>query len=423
MKECEPVTLYSPFFLLLFLPASAFAVNRLPVRMRGGAICVLNLIFYAAAVGKYFFLLPLLSAAVWGLSGRANRFGILLLLGLFAGLRLYGVQAVGLSFFILRAVAYLASDVREKSLARVLAFLLFFPSVTAGPLTRYFDFSAGFAKSPDARTCAAGIVRISAGLVKKLFFADTLRVLFLRFYAGTTTVSAAAALAAYALYLYFDFSGYSDLAVGTGRLYGFDLPENFDFPYLSRSVGEFFHRWHAPLGRFFFDFVYLPLGGSRNGSARTVLSLSAVWLCTSLWHGFSVCYLLWGGWFFCLSLIEKLLFKKRFRFGRCLTLVFVLVGWVFFFSETPGDAAVFFGRLFAVGNVLLYCRADLYDLLRTIPFFALSVLLATPLLRDALSALYKRWKTPVYALSIAGMAFSLACLAAGGHAPVLYAGF
>lgn len=418
--------LVSLTFLALCLPAAAAVYRMLPLRARTGALLILDLAFYGLAAGKAAWLLPLLAAVTALAANRRPARGLFAagLIVLFFVCRAVGAPPMGLAFFVLRAVGFLL-DVREKQpAAAVVSYLLFFPTVTMGPLFDFDTYRAGLAAPFDAGRCADAVCRLARGLVRKFVFADPLLTAFRDFAMHGTTLGAAATLVTFSLYLYFDFAGYSDIAVGVGGIFGFDLPENFDYPYLSRSVGEFFRRWHATLGRWFFRHVYLPLGGSRRGRARTLLALAAVWLCTALWHGATACYLLWGAYFFLLLAAEKLCFAKGFRIGTLLTLALVLPGWVFFFSDSPGTALGFFGRLFCRGGTLLYSRADFYDVLRYAPFLLLSALAATPLLRDAMRALCRRLgDLPKQAAALCGFALALAYAAAGGYTPFLYASY
>lgn len=417
------MTLYAAFFLLGFLPIAVTVYYAVPCRGRYIALCAINLAFYALAAGESCWLLPLLAALTYALSFLPPRIGFFSMLLLLPLLRLTGVTAVGVSFFALRAAAYLRGGAREKDPIRLCAFLLFFPCVTAGPLTRFSQMQTDLQIPADYTRIERGILLALFGLVKKLFFADTLYVAFAEMHAGGTTLSAWMALVCYALYIYFDFSGYSDIAIGMGRILGFDLPSNFDHPYLSRSVGEFFRRWHISLGTWLCDYVYIPLGGSRKGNTRMLLSLGAVWLVSALWHGSGLCYLLWGGWLFCLLALEKLFLPKGACIGHLPTLFLVLFSWVFFFSDTPAAAAAFFERLFCLGKTLLYCRADLYDLVRHASFAIVAALFATPLPHRMLTALYRYHRVVTYPLAAAAAMLSLSCLAAGAHRPFLYATF
>ena len=419
-KEILNLTLYSPLFLLSFLPVSATVYNRLPKRAKTVALCVLNVLFYAFAAGKYFIVLPLLALVVYPLSFIGKK-GAYICLALLPVLRILGVGALGTSFFILRAAGYIYDGNREKNFLKVFAFLTFFPCVHAGPLAKYSDAQKDFERDRDYSRVSRGILLVLAGALKKLFFADALFASFEQFFAGATSLSALLALLSYSLYIYFDFSGCSDMARGVALMFGFGIPKNFDFPYMSKSVGEFFRRWHITLGRWLFDYVYLPLGGSRHGKTRTAGSLFAVWLASALWHGFTSAYLAWGVYFFLICTFEKLILKKSI--GRLSTLLLVLFGWVFFFSENVSQAAAFFCRLFALGDTLLYCRGDIYNCLRSAPFMLLAAACATPLFHNIFCAAYQKARFAVYVCAPIAVVLILSCLALGGHKPFLYATF
>jgi len=414
------LTLYSPFFLMLFLPASAAIYNVIPKRVKTAVLCVFNILFCAFAAGRYFFVLPLLAVAAYLLSF-AGKGGAYVCMALLPLLRFCGVNAFGVSFFILRAAGYIYDGKCEKSFFKVFAFLTFFPCVAAGPLAKYADIEKGFDSTADYAKISRGILLVLSGALKKLFFADALFAAFDIFFSGATSLSAVFALVSYSLYIYFDFSGCSDMARGIAWMLGFEVPKNFDFPYMSKSISEFFRRWHITLGRWLFEYVYLPLGGKRHGKVRMVVSLFFVWLISALWHGFCSSYLVWGAYFFLISLLEKMFFKTGI--GRLGTVLLVLFGWVFFFSKTPMDAAAFFCRLFSLGDTLLYSRADIYNSLRHAPFLLLAAVCATPLLHRALCAVYQKVRIAVYICAPLAFVLVLSCLAIGGHKPFLYATF
>ncbi len=416
------MTLYSPFFLFAFLPFSAAVYNALPTALRKTAMCIINLAFYAFAAGRFFYVLPCLTLVSYVLSFLGKK-AFFIILALLPVMRMCGICTVGVSFFILRAAAYFYDDYHEKNLLSFFAFLMFFPLVHAGPLASYDTFRGGFERGTDYRRISRGICLTLSGAAKKLFFADSLYQSFDLFFGGTTSLSALFALFSYALYIYFDFSGCSDMARGIAAMFGFDIPLNFDFPYMSKSVSEFFRRWHMTLGRWLFKYVYLPLGGSKNGKGRMVLSLLATWLVSALWHGSTFSYLLWGVYFFLICTAEKLIFDGKKGFGRATTIMLVLFGWVLFFSKTPADAYSFFYRLFSLGNTLLYCRGDIYNCLRQMPFLLVSLVCATPLLHRAACMLYQRMRPVAYIAALPVLALVLSCLAAGGHMPFLYATF
>lgn len=424
------MTFYSPFFLLAFLPVSASVYYSIPFRLRNIALCVFNLLFYYFAAGKWFFV-PLLGCALVCILSRFRpAAGIAVLAALFclcktAGFLPPGVS-VSVSFFFFRAISFLADGTGERDPVRIFAYLLFFPAAAMGPVTRYAEMSPALClpAPPDFSRIAGGILRFCAGLVKKLFFADALLLLHRDFLDGSTCLSAAMALFAYTLYIYFDFSGYSDMALGSAGIFGFSLAENFSYPYISRSVCAFFERWHITLGRWFRDYMYIPLGGNARGLPRRLFALAAVWLFAALFHGATLCFLLWGLYCFALTALEKFVFPKAFSVGRLGTFLLVSLGWIFFFSPNACFAASFALRLFCGGGTLLYCRADLYDLYRLLPFFLLCGVLATPLVRNAGERLWqKHVRLPLYFLCAAAYILALSCMAAGGGAPFWYAVF
>lgn len=418
--------LVSLTFLALFLPIFSTVYYILPQGRRIFALFWYSLAFYAFAAGWAALFLPLLSLLVAAMARLPidRRISAAIIAFLFALCKGIGFLPLGFSFFALRAIDFLLSEHGEKRPRFVMTYLMFFPTVTMGPLWKYSDFAAGLAAERDHGSCADAICRIGVGLLKKFFFADRLLAAFDCFSAHKTALGAAATLLCFALYLYFDFSGYSDIAVGIGKIFGFSMPENFEHPYMSRSVGEFFRRWHITLGRWLFRYVYLPLGGSRNGRVRTLLSLLAVWGATAFWHGTALCYFLWGAYFFLLISVEKLILPEGFMSFRLPTFCLVSLGWVFFFSPSPTAAFDFFSRLFCLGDTLLYTRADFYDLLRFAPFLLLGALAATPIFRDLADAIRRRFGTlPLRAASLLLFVFSLSYAAAGGYSPFLYASY
>lgn len=418
--------LVSLTFLALCLPTMAAVYRRLPARCRVGALLAFDLLFYAAAVGRAAWVLPLLAflTAVAARSRLPRALSAALAVGLFLLCRAVGCAPMGMAFFVLRAVGFLLGTRQGRPICETVAELLFFPTVTMGPLAEEGDFAAGLCAQPSVGARADAVCRIAKGLAKKLVLADPLLVAHRAFSAHTTALGAALTLLSFSLYLYFDFSGYTDVAVGVGGVFGFTLPENFAHPYMSRSVGDFFRRWHATLGRWFFRFVYLPLGGSRHGRGRTLLSLAAVWLCTALWHGASGCYLCWGAYFFVLLSVEKLCLPRGARIGLVPTLCLVTLGWVFFFSADLAAAFAFFGRLFCLGDTLLYSTADWYDALRYAPFLLLSVLAATPLAAAGMQRLCRRFGSlPRRIAALGCFVLSLAYAAADGYTPFLYTSY
>ena len=294
-----------------------------------------------------------------GMFGLSTADGLMLgmLRGLVRGLNAIGfdfrepstVLPMGISFFTFSMISYLADVYRgrvepEDSFKRLLMYVCLFPKMLQGPIVRYgqIRFQLSHRRS-DGGQVFEGLLRFVLGLSKKVLLAD---------YCGqviadvtslgsqNTFVGAWLCAAMFMFQIYFDFSGYSDMAIGLGRVFGFSFCENFDLPYTARSVSEFWRRWHMSLGTFFRDYVYIPLGGNRLGFRRQLLNLLAVWALTGLWHGASWNYVLWGLYFFGLLAAEKHWQEKIRKIhpaGRhAITLVMLLLGWVIFSHEDLG---------------------------------------------------------------------------------------
>ena len=198
---------------------------------------------------------------------------------------------------------------------------------------------------------------------------------------------------AFLLQVYFDFSGYSDMAIGLGRMLGFQFPENFNYPYISASITEFWRRWHMSLGSWFRDYLYIPLGGSRKGKARQLLNILIVWLATGLWHGAAWTFVLWGLWFAVLLLLEKLallpVLEKHRVLGHVYTLFFVTLGFVLFDADSAAQAVSRIGAMFGAGGLPLSSAQAVYYLKSYGPLLVLGILCATPLPKMIVAKLRK----------------------------------
>ena len=260
-----------------------------------------------------------------------------------------GELPLGISFFTFQSIAYYI-DTKKKgqnhlnSLSEVVLFLTFFPQLVAGPIIKSINFKSDLLKIDRFKTdeIQYGILRIGYGLIKKLLFANSLsRLVDIQtqaFETGISMLSAWIIVLAFSFQIYFDFSGYCDIAVGLGKLLGFDLPENFNFPYQAKSFSEFWTRWHITLSQFFRDYVYIPLGGNRNGVLKTYRNLWITFLLTSLWHGANYNFILWGVIHGLFLSVEKIFSKSSifsFLFKRRLTtFILISISWIpFRFSE------------------------------------------------------------------------------------------
>ena len=372
----------SLIFLYFFLPAVLAGYYILPRRWRNPFLLAANLVFYGW--GEPWFLpVILLTALVNWLIGRrmaactvrrARRRWLIAALALDLGLLVafkytgfvlqnLGLEGLlpgaiplplGISFYTFQVVSYVLDVYRhavpaEDSPVRFAAYMTFFPQLIAGPIVRYGELRGQLTGREETwNKLANGFCLLLCGLGKKMLLANPMGALWNGLRAlpdGTGVLGAWAGAAAFTLQIYFDFSGYSDMARGLGRLFGFELPVNFRYPYAAHSIREFWRRWHITLSRWFRDYVYFPLGGSRRGMARTVRNLLIVWALTGLWHGAAWNYVLWGLYYFVLLTAERLLGEARLArlphaLRRVLTLALVAFGWVLFGIEDPGASSI-----------------------------------------------------------------------------------
>ena len=275
---------------------------------------------------------------------------------------------IGISFFTFQAISYVIDIYREKgevqkNILNVGLYISFFPQLIAGPIIRYNTVAEEIRsrnETPD--DLFDGLARFIVGLSKKVLLANSFALIADSAFDAVKNGEGISAMfgwlgaVSYTFQIFFDFSGYSDMAIGLGRMFGFHFSENFNYPYISASVTEFWRRWHISLGQWFRDYVYIPMGGSRCGKARTVLNLFAVWLLTGIWHGANYTFIVWGLMYFVLLTIEKLtgINKKGGRVFKVLgwiyTFFFVVIGWVIFRAESLGDAFRYIQSLFGAGG-------------------------------------------------------------------------
>lgn len=278
------------------------------------------------------------------------------------------IVPLGMSFLCFSMISYLVDIYKEKSngaenILDFFVYLTFFPKISQGPIASYCimndDIIHG-GESLHIQNIADGARRFICGFGKKVLIADVLGAsvdrIYLNLAAGITGATAWMGILCYTLQIYYDFSGYTDMAIGIAAMLGFHLPENFTAPYLSKSVSEFWRRWHITLGQWFKEYVYFPLGGSRRGMIRTVLNLSVVWMLTGLWHGASAHFVLWGVYFGVFVIIEKLISKQKWFEvipGFCkwaITFFLVMMGWVIFRSSSISEMLLYFRTLLFGSN-------------------------------------------------------------------------
>lgn len=406
-------------FLYYFLPAVMLVYFLSPRRWKNAVLLGFSLLFYGWSEPKLLLLMVFTVVSIYFLGLALGKTGkrCFLILGIVLGVGLLAVfkyadffigsvnalaglslpllrlaLPVGISFYTFQALSYLVDVYRgtvppQRSLISFGTYVTLFPQLIAGPIVRYSDVVAALEKCTSSwEDAAAGIRRFLVGLGKKVILADNFA-LFIRLFRENGDKSVIfywLYAAAFTLNLYFDFSGYSDMAIGLGRILGFSFPENFDYPYLSKSVTEFWRRWHMTLGGWFRDYVYIPLGGNRVSRLRWVGNILIVWLLTGLWHGAAWNFVLWGLLFAALLLLEKALpglqrLPAVFQHGY--VLLAVCLSFVLFNAEDLGQAASDYGALFGFSRLPLVSTAAWYYLRSYAPLFFAGILGATPLPR------------------------------------------
>ena len=353
-----------------------------PRRFRNGVLLAASLVFYAWGEPEFVWFMLLSIAQGYGFGLLAERWkndpkrknlplaaSLCISLGLLGWCKYAGFFAqnlrqltgwdipvirvalpIGISFYTFQIISYVVDVWRgtvpaQKNLMDLAAYIAMFPQLIAGPIVRYADVREQLnTRRITGQDLAAGLSRFVAGLSKKVLLANTLYALVTQFKAAEqrTVLFCWLYALAYVLHLYFDFSGYSDMAIGLGRIFGFHFPENFQYPYISRSVTEFWRRWHISLGTWFRDYVYIPLGGNRVPRARWVLNLAVVWALTGLWHGAAWNFVAWGLLFAVLLLAEKLWLDEWLHrhpaLGHFYVLAAVLASFVLFDADSVAGA-------------------------------------------------------------------------------------
>ncbi len=448
-------------FLFLYLPLSVLGYFICPMRLRNGWLLLVSLLFYGFGEPLYVFLMVftviadyifgrmiekharhrrlwLWAAVIFNLS-LLGFFKYYVLLCSFLPLpRLAVTLPIGISFYTFQALSYVIDVYRtevavEKSLVSFGAYVSLFPQLIAGPIVKYSDISRELSqRSHSFSDIAEGLARFSAGLSKKVLLANGAGELSASLLShGDSMGLLWLGLILYAFQIYFDFSGYSDMAIGLGRIFGFRFPENFNYPYISQSITEFWRRWHITLSSWFREYLYIPLGGNRRGRVRTYLNLFIVWSLTGLWHGAALNFILWGVYFFIILSLEKaFLLKLLGRIPKFLrhayALLFILLGWLIFFSE--GVSLWEFRQLlcgfFGIG-LPLFSKRLFYELLRNLPYIFIMAVGATPLPKRLFYALGQKKDGTAFlsvrtVLTVFGLLLSTAYLVGADYNPFLY---
>ena len=446
-------------FLFFFLPITLMLHQLLPWRWKNHVLLAASVLFYASGEPVYILLLAfsafvgwlhglymtrrpghrgaLVSAICWNLvfllffkyadflTGSINS-----LLG--TSIPALGLSLpIGISFYTYQNMSYVVDVYRgeskaEKNFASYATYLCLFPQLIAGPIVRYSDVARELQeRTVDTAQFSRGVIRFLVGLGKKVLLANSIGVLAeLTVPDGSVLFSWLRAIA-YTFQIYFDFAGYSDMAIGMGAMMGFQFPENFNYPYLSRSVAEFWRRWHMTLGGWFRDYVYIPLGGSRTSTIKWVRNVLIVWMLTGIWHGASWNFLLWGLYYGILLLVEKFFLGKYLK-GKVLPRIYVMLltilGFVLFHSATASEALLEIGRMFGLGGLPVVNATALYYLKSYAVLLVLCALGSTPLPKYLAGKIQAHKAIVVLqpAMVLAVLLLVTACLVDGSFNPFLY---
>ena len=340
---------------------------------------------------------------------------------------------IGISFFTFQALSYVWDVYRgevkaQKNLGDLALYISFFPQLIAGPIVKYKDIDEQIRyRKITGEAFSAGITRFVYGLGKKVIVANTLAQAVDTIYglqdSELSSVLLWSAALFYTLQIYFDFSGYSDMAIGLGKMFGFEFLENFNYPYISRSIQEFWRRWHISLGSWFRDYVYIPLGGSRKGEYYTCRNLILVFLLTGIWHGADYNFLLWGGYYALFIVMERLfllpLLNKSRLFSHGYTLFVVVIGWVLFYESDLRRLGIYFQRMFffwkywSIGSSLWY-----YINIKMCVIFIFALFCSAGALRSFLDKIRDTFLEIVFLALI--LVLSFASLAGSTYNPFIY---
>lgn len=459
----------STIFLCVYLPLVLLGYYICPKKGRNLFLLIVSLVFYAWGEPKYVFLM-IFSILVNYIFGRLmdkhrenkKRLKLMLVLSVVIDIGLLSVfkytdfiitnvnaifganfdllniaLPIGISFYTFQAMSYTIDvyrdDVRvQKNLIDFGMYITMFPQLIAGPIVRYADVQDQLAeRSVTTADFSEGVMRFVVGLGKKVLLANQMGAVWSDIYALGGDVSALMAWTgaiAYTFQIYFDFSGYSDMAIGLGRMFGFKFPENFRYPYQSVSITDFWRRWHITLSTWFKEYLYIPLGGNRRGLARQALNLLIVWSLTGFWHGAGWNFVMWGLYYFVILFIEKLFLLKALDklpkfFRHVYALVLIIIGWVIFASDDVSVLLPYLGSMFGANGAI--GGMDVYTLLTKAVLLIICCIASTELPKklflSAAGAMNEKAAfTLKSVLMIALLAMSMILLIGDSYNPFLY---
>ena len=437
-------------FLFCFLPISVLLTKQIRnIKLQNILLVVFSLLFYAWANPIYVVLLIL--SILWNYftafeleaqdDKKTKR--ILLIVSVAVNLFILGfykytgflmdilhIQSdlkialpVGLSFFTFSELSYIfdvynGKSKPQKSIILFTLYVSFFGKISMGPIVSYHEMEDQLTNRTLSKAqYASGMVLFSKGLIKKVLLADQLSYVYSILQNNTSTLGVWLLAISYMLQIYFDFSGYSDMAIGLSRFFGFDFKPNFDHPYTATSVQDFWRKWHISLSQWFRDYLYIPLGGNRVDKNTYIRNIFIVWFCTGLWHGANWTFILWGLYYGCLLLLEKFFLREKLEklpkpISHIYTLLVILIGWVFFMSPNITTAFSTLGKMISIGTTTFANNQAKFMLKSYFIIFVLAILLSTKVYDRIQIFVYNQYKMKaVYTTWTIYMILIIVCIA------------
>lgn len=346
---------------------------------------------------------------------------------------------LGISFYTFQQISYIADIYMEKikpqkNLIDFAAYITMFPQLIAGPIVKYNDVYKQLDNRKESITkFGQGVQKFIIGLGKKVILANNIGVIWIQVKEihldDLSVLLAWIGIIAFTLQIYFDFSGYSDMAIGLAKMFGFDFLENFDYPYISKSITEFWRRWHISLGSWFREYIYIPLGGNKQGTLIQVRNLFVVWFTTGLWHGASTNFIIWGLYFGVVLFIEKIYLKDLLKriptiFSHIYTLIIVMIGWVIFDMNTLTDSGQYIKIMFGLGNNLFIDNMAKYILNTNFIILVLGIICSTKLISNCINKIKSTLKENdvflIVLIHLLILIISTAYLVGSSYNPFLY---
>lgn len=463
----------SIFFVFAFLPITLILYYLVPFKAKNFVLLLFSLVFYAWGEPVYVFLMLfcIMINFVSGLemeyymeTGELRKAKVACMITAIIDLSVLGFYKyygfvidnlnailpfdipykqlalpIGISFYTFQTLSYVIDVYRGKvkaqhNLIDFGAYVSMFPQLIAGPIVRYSDVEKQLKKRSLSRArFGEGTIWFLQGLGKKVLLANNMGSIYEAIAAlgasETSVLTAWIGCFAYTMQIYFDFGGYSDMAIGLGKMLGFDFMKNFEYPYTSKSITEFWRRWHISLGTWFKEYVYIPLGGNRVGTAKSIRNLMIVWGLTGLWHGAAWNFIFWGLYYGIILCFEKYILKGGLErlpgiIRHIYTMFLVMLGWVLFFSPTLGSAVSYIGTMFGIGGNGFFDLTAVYYFKSSVVLGILAVLCCTPLVYQRFSRLFRAKEMYKQVLCVAVYAgifvISTAYLVNATYNPFLY---